>query len=63
VKKDKDKEVLLTPSGLRKLEEELDTLKSLRRREVAQRIKQAREFGDLTENSEYEDAKNEAGFY
>jgi len=62
VKKEKGKEVLLTPSGLRKLEEELDILKSLRRREIAQRIKQAREFGDLTENSEYEDAKNEQAF-
>jgi transcription elongation factor GreA len=58
----KEKEVILTTEGLRKLEEELETLKSVRRREVAERIKQAVEFGDLTENSEYEDAKNEQAF-
>lgn len=58
----KEKEVLLTLAGLRKLEDELEVLKSLRRREVAQRIKQAIEFGDLTENSEYKDAKNEQAF-
>ena len=58
----KEKEVLLTLAGLKKLEDELKVLKSLRRREVAQRIKQAIEFGDLTENSEYEDAKNEQAF-
>ncbi|RJX23292.1 MAG: transcription elongation factor GreA [Ammonifex sp.] len=58
----KEKEVILTTEGLRKLEEELETLKSVRRREVAERIKQAVEFGDITENSEYEDAKNEQAF-
>lgn len=58
----KEKEVILTTEGLRKLEEELETLKSIRRREVAERIKQAVEFGDITENSEYEDAKNEQAF-
>ena len=58
----KEKEVLLTLAGLKKLEDELKVLKSLRRREAAQRIKQAIEFGDLTENSEYEDAKNEQAF-
>jgi transcription elongation factor GreA len=57
-----EKEVMLSPEGLRKLEEELDHLKSVRRREVAERIRQAREFGDITENSEYEDAKNEQAF-
>src|SRR5579875_1396434 len=57
-----EKEVILSPEGLRKLEEELDHLKSVRRREVAERIRQAREFGDITENSEYEDAKNEQAF-
>lgn len=58
----KEKEVLLTAEGLRRLEEELATLKSVRRREVAERIKQAIEFGDITDNSEYEDAKNEQAF-
>ncbi len=57
-----DKETILTAEGLRKLEEELDHLKSVKRKEVAERIKQAKEFGDLTENSEYEDAKNEQAF-
>ena len=52
------KEVILTIEGLKKLEEELEQLKSVRRREVAQRIKQAIEFGDISENSEYEDAKS-----
>lgn len=58
----KDKEVILTIDGLRNLEEELEQLKSVRRREVAVRIKQAIEFGDISENSEYEDAKNEQAF-
>lgn len=57
-----EKEVLLTVEGLRKLEEELETLKSVKRREVAERIKQAIEFGDISENSEYDDAKNEQAF-
>lgn len=57
-----DKEVILTKSGLERLEAELDQLKSVKRREVAERIKQAIEFGDITENSEYEDAKNEQAF-
>ena len=56
------KEVFLTLDGLTKLEKELDLLKTVRRREVAERIKQALEFGDIMENSEYEDAKNEQGF-
>jgi len=55
----KEKEVLLTVDGLKKLEVELERYKSVRRRDVAERIKQAIEFGDITENSEYEDAKNE----
>ncbi|SRR5690554_5185161 len=58
----KDKEVVLTIDGLNKLEKELEYLRTVRRREVAQRIKQAVEFGDITDNSEYEDAKNEQGF-
>jgi transcription elongation factor GreA len=57
-----EKETLLTPEGLRKLEEELDFLKTVKRKEVAERIKQAKEFGDLAENSEYEDAKNDQAF-
>ena len=56
------KEVVLTQSGLKKLEEELSYLKSVKRREVASRIKTATSFGDLSENSEYEDAKNEQAF-
>lgn len=57
-----EKEVLLTLGGLKKLEEELEYLKSVKRREVAERIKEAIGFGDLSENSEYEDAKNEQAF-
>jgi transcription elongation factor GreA len=53
------KEVLLTPEGFEKLKEEIQHLTTHKRREVAERIKQAREFGDITENSEYDDAKNE----
>lgn len=57
-----DKEVILTQDGLKKLEEELDNLKSVKRREVAERIKIAIGYGDISENSEYEDAKNEQAF-
>jgi transcription elongation factor GreA len=57
-----EKEVVLTVTGLKKLEQELDYLRSVKRKEVAERIKQAIEFGDLSENSEYEDAKNEQAF-
>lgn len=57
-----EKEVLLTPEGLRKLEDELEQLKSVKRREVAERIKVAISYGDISENSEYEDAKNEQAF-
>jgi transcription elongation factor GreA len=53
------RETLITPEGLEKLREELDFLQSDKRREVADRIKAAREFGDIMENSEYDDAKNE----
>ncbi len=59
---DGEKETILTESGLRKLEEELDYLKSIKRKEIAERIKAAKEFGDLTENAEYDDAKNEQAF-
>ncbi|MBB6219004.1 transcription elongation factor GreA [Anaerosolibacter carboniphilus] len=54
-----DKEVLLTPQGLKKIEDELEMLKTVRRKEVAERIKQAIAFGDISENSEYDEAKNE----
>lgn len=54
-----EKEVFLTIDGLGKVEKELDFLKGDKRLMIAERIKQAREFGDITENSEYDDAKNE----
>lgn len=57
-----NKEIILTHEGVAKLEEELNYLKTVRRREVAQRIKQAIAFGDLSENSEYDEAKNEQAF-
>ncbi len=50
---------VITPEGLEKLKEEIDNLSTVRRREVAERIKEAREFGDISENAEYDDAKNE----
>ena len=53
------KEVLLTKEGLQQLQAELDYLKSEKRLEVAQKIKEALSFGDLSENSEYDAAKNE----
>ena len=53
------KEVILTPEGFAKLKEEIEYLSTAKRREVAERIKHAREFGDISENSEYDDAKNE----
>jgi len=53
------KDVILTPEGLEKLKSEIEYLSGEKRREVAERIKEAREFGDISENSEYDDAKNE----
>ena len=53
------KDVLLTPEGMEKLQDELQSLRTEKRREVAERIAHAREFGDISENSEYDDAKNE----
>ena len=53
------KDVIITPEGLANLKAELDHLTTTRRREVAARIKEAREFGDISENAEYDDAKNE----
>ncbi len=57
-----EKEIVLTAEGLSKLERELDELKSVHRREVNDRIRQAKEYGDLSENAEYEDAKQEQAF-
>ena len=54
-----ERPVHLTRDGIRKLEEELDELVNNRRSEVAERIRHAREFGDITENAEYTEAKNE----
>ncbi len=53
------RETLLTPEGLADLKSKIEHLSTVRRREVADRIKEAREFGDIAENSEYDDAKNE----
>jgi transcription elongation factor GreA len=53
------RESLITPEGLEKLKSEIEHLSTVKRREVATRIKEAREFGDIAENSEYDDAKNE----
>ncbi|HHT02087.1 MAG TPA: transcription elongation factor GreA [Firmicutes bacterium] len=57
-----EKETILSVEGLRRLEAELEHLKSVRRRQIAERIRQSREFGDLSENSEYQDAKEEQAF-
>jgi transcription elongation factor GreA len=53
------REVVLTSEGFEKLKAEIDFLRTKKRREVAERIKEAREFGDITENAEYDHAKNE----
>lgn len=57
-----EKETVLTKEGLQKLQDELDDLKTVHRREVNERIRQAKEFGDISENAEYEDAKQEQAF-
>ncbi len=54
-----EREVVLTEEGYNMLKEEIEHLSTVKRREVAERIKEAREFGDISENSEYDDAKNE----
>ncbi len=59
---DDDKVTFVTKDGLKKLKEELDYLKTVRRKEVSGRLKEAISFGDLSENSEYEEAKNEQAF-
>lgn len=56
-----EKQTVLTGEGLKKLKEELEQLKSVKRREIAEKIKVALSFGDLSENSEYDEAKNEQG--
>jgi transcription elongation factor GreA len=53
------REIPITQDGLEKLEAQIRELSTVRRKEVAERIKEAREFGDIAENSEYDDAKNE----
>jgi len=55
------KDLILTVEGLNNLEEELDFLKTKKRHEIAEKIKHARGFGDLSENAEYDEAKNEQG--
>lgn len=55
-------DVFLTEKGLADLKQELDTLKNVRRKEVAERLKEAISYGDLSENAEYEEAKNEQAF-
>ncbi len=54
-----DREIILTPEGFQRLKEEIEYLSSVKRDEVAERIRASREFGDISENSEYDDAKNE----
>jgi transcription elongation factor GreA len=53
------KEVILTPEGYKKLKEEIEHLSNAKRREIAERIRVARQFGDIAENAEYDDAKND----
>lgn len=57
-----NKQVILTYEGVKKVEEELEYLKTVKRKEVTQKIKVALSFGDLSENSEYDEAKNEQAF-
>lgn len=61
-REEKEDDIVLTETGYRKLQEELDYLKNVKRWEVAKRIEQARSFGDIMENSEYDDAKHEQAF-
>ncbi len=60
--KNTEENVLVTKDGLTKLKEELKHYKEVRRKEIAQRLKEAISYGDLSENSEYEEAKNEQAF-
>ena len=61
-RKRNDSQIILTSEGYKKLDEELKNLKTIKRKEVAEKINQALEFGDLSENAEYEEAKNEQAF-
>jgi transcription elongation factor GreA len=57
-----EKEIVLTADGLKRIEQELDHLRTVHRREVADRIRESKAFGEFSENSEYEDAKTEQAF-
>lgn len=57
-----EKELVLTLGGMKKIQEELERLRTVNRKEVADRIRDSKEYGELSENSEYEDAKNEQAF-
>lgn len=59
---DENKAVVLSPEGLAQLQKELEYLRTEKRKEVAERLKEARALGDLSENSEYDDARNEQAF-
>jgi transcription elongation factor GreA len=61
-REEKEDDIVLTEHGFKKLQDELEHLKNVKRWEVAKRLEQARAFGDITENSEYEDAKHEQAF-
>ncbi|WP_072902893.1 transcription elongation factor GreA [Hathewaya proteolytica] len=56
------KKFMMTPNGIKKLEDELEFLKTVKRREITEKIKVALSFGDLSENAEYDEAKNEQAF-
>jgi len=57
-----EQEVILTARGLKKIEDELDQLRTVHRKRVADRIRESKQFGEITDNSEFEDAKNEQAF-
>ncbi len=57
-----DKEIVLTASGLKKIEDELEQLVTVHRKRVAERIRESKQFGEFSENAEYEDAKIEQAF-
>lgn len=61
-REEKEDDIVLTEYGYKKLQDELEHLKNVKRWEVAKRLEQARAFGDIMENSEYEDAKHEQAF-
>lgn len=57
-----EKEIILTARGLKKIEDELDQLRTVHRKRVADRIRESKQFGEITDNSEFDDAKNEQAF-